>query len=250
MAGTIDVAGISLSRFWHCFGTERHRASLETVVGLLKASGTNVLPINTHQLDEARDRSALEHGFDGVSYDTLGEHVDTASYVKMLNINLRTSAGAAVDATKIAFEMTGERVLKLEVLNPSLRGSQDGEVVEAARILSAWDPSLIVLPLISNDLDTAKAAVDAGCPLLRVMGSDISSRAGITDSGVFEEICTLGVPVVLDGGIGEVEHLVRAAELGAAGALINSVLFDRDQAPVSVMEEFAAAADRIFGSDL
>ncbi|HEY5857750.1 MAG TPA: hypothetical protein VIW24_27865 [Aldersonia sp.] len=244
--GRIDVSGVSLERFWHCFGTERHQASLDVIVALLHASGTNVLPINTHRLDESRDPDALEHGFAGVSYAALGDRIDVTPYVKMLNINLRTSADAAVRAAKIAFEMTGEPVLKLEVLTPDLRASADADVVEAARQLMAWEPSLIVLPLLSCNVEAAGAAVDAGCPLLRIMGSPISSRAGITDEFAFAEITSLGAPVVLDGGIGKVSDLDRAVDLGAGGALVNSVLFDDGRPPAVVMEGFAGAARRAF----
>lgn len=244
---TIQLDNLSLSRLWHCFGTERHRVPMDLVLRLLDTSKTNVLPINTHRLDASRKRDALEHGFGGVTYDGLHGHRDLGAYVKMLNINLRTSPAAAVEAAKIAFGMTGERVLKLEVLEPRLRQSQDLAVVEAARILRSWEPSLVILPLLSTNPDAARAAVDAGCPLIRIMGSSIGSRAGIEDEPGFAEICSLPVPVVLDGGIGRPAHLERAFALGAQGALVNSVLFDDGREPVEVMSEFAETAIRVFG---
>ncbi len=244
---TIDVADLHLSRLWHCFGTERHRVPMGLIIRLLDASKTNVLPINTHRLGASRKRDALEHGFAGVTYDALQDQRDLSAYVKMLNINLRTSAAAAVEAAKIAYSMTGEPVLKLEVLEPRLRESQDFAVVEAARVLKFWEPGLIILPLLSTNPEAARAAVDAGCPLLRIMGSAIGSRAGITSEQRFAEICSLPVPVVLDGGIGRVAHLERSVTLGAQGVLINSVLFDDGRKPVDVMTEFAQAATRVFG---
>ena len=242
----ISLSGLALERFWHCFGTERHRAPLDLIVELLHTSGTNVLPINTHHLDNRRRRAALEHGFGGATYDALGERIDLSRYVKMLNVNLRTTADEAVQTAKIAVDMTGERVLKLEVLQPRLRHSRDDHVVEAARRLIAWEPALVVMPLISCCADTAKAAIDAGCPLLRVMGSPISSGQGIADEAAFAEICSSPIPVVLDGGIGKTTDVNRAAALGADGVLINSVLFDTGCGPVGVMAEFATAARRAF----
>ncbi|AGM04484.1 thiazole biosynthesis family protein [Amycolatopsis keratiniphila] len=242
----IEVAGLTMSRLWHCFGTERHRASLDTVIKLLKASGTNVLPINTHHLDAAGDRAALELGFAGVTYDTLGERIDAGRYVKMLNINLRTSADAAVEAAKTAVALTGEKVLKLEVLTPDLKASRDDQVIEAATRLMSWDPSLAVFPLLSCDLAAARAAADAGCGLLRVMGSNIGTGAGITDPITFGGICELPVPVVLDGGVGKPADLALAAKLGADGALVNSVLFDDGRPPETVMADFVAQARDTF----
>jgi len=246
VTGWIDVCGISFSRLWHCFGTEHHRCDLDTACALLTASGTNVLPINTHRLDGSRQRGALEHGFAGVEYDDLATRVDMSKYVKMLNINLRTSAEEAVRTAKAAVDMTGERILKLEVLAPGLRDSQDDEVVLAATRLLAWDPGLIVLPLLSTDINAAKQAIDAGCPLLRVMGSLIGSREGIVDRDAFEQICSMSVPVVLDGGIGAPQHISQAAECGAQGVLVNSVLFDTGPDPAAVMRQMRQAADNAF----
>ncbi|MFH0244288.1 hypothetical protein ACGRHY_18145 [Streptomyces sp. HK10] len=248
MVNRIHVAGLQLDHFWHCFGTERHRAELPLVLQMLKTSRTNVLPVNTHRLDATRDPDALEHGFAGATYAEIGRHVDLDGYVTMLNINLRTSTAAAVEAAKTAFDMTGERVLKLEVLDDRLRRSNDADVIAAARELMAWEPSLVVLPLLANDPESAKKAYDAGCPLLRVMGSAISSGTGIGDRAAFEEICALPVPVVLDGGIGEAAHIHTAAQSGAVGALVNSVLFDSGRDTIEVMKELRAAADAAFAA--
>jgi thiazole synthase len=242
----LEITGRAISRLWHCFGTERHRAPLDTVVSLLEVSGTNVLPINTHHLDASAERTALELGFAGTPYDALSARMDLSGYVKMLNINLRTTAADAVVAAKIAFELTGERVLKLEVLAPNLRSSRDEEVIEAAKRLMRWEPSLVVLPLLSCRLDSAKAAADVGCPLLRTMGSGIGSAGGIADPTTFGRICELPVPVVLDGGVGQPADLELAAKLGAEGALINSVLFDDGRAPEVVMAEYVARARDCF----
>jgi thiazole synthase len=244
---TIALDGMLLTPLWHCFGNERHLAGADTIVGLLAMSGTNVLPINTHRLGRERDRAALEHGFGGVAHDDLGAIMDLTPYVKLLNINLRTSVDAAVLTAQIAVEMTGERVIKLEVLDHTYRQSLDQPVLEAARRLLRWEPTLILLPLLSCSVAAGERAIQTGCKLLRVMGSPIGSRAGIAEPAVFEEICTLPVPVVLDGGVGHPCHLNDAAQLGAAGVLVNSVLFDDGRDPVEVMREYAETARRFLG---
>ncbi|WP_144943419.1 thiazole biosynthesis family protein [Kocuria salsicia] len=242
----LTVAGHRLGAFWHCFGTERHRASLETIIDLLQVSKTAVLPINTHRLDSRMDRDALEQGFSGVSYDQLASAYNVAPLTKMLNINLRTSADAAVEVAKLAFEMTQEPVLKLEVLTPDLRESSDDGVLEAAERLLEWNPELVVFPLLTSNPDSSRRAAAIGCPLVRVMGSAISSRKGIEDEDAFSEIVQIGLPVVLDGGIGSPEHIVRAAELGAQGVLVNSVLFDAAAGPVPTMATMRSAAEQVF----
>ena len=141
--------------------------------------------------------------------------------------------------------MTGERILKLEVLDDKLRQSNDQFVIDAAEELIEWNPDLIVLPLLSNNLESAKRAVSVGCPLLRVMGSPISSHNGIADRHTFEQLTALEVPVVLDGG-GKSEHIFEAANSGASGVLVNSVLFDSPRPPIEVMQAMRLAADQAF----
>ena len=54
------------------------------------------------------------------------------------------------------------------------------------------------------------------------------------DKETFKKICSLGVPVILDGGIKEINDAKEAYELGATGVLINSMLFT-DNNPIEKM---------------
>lgn len=214
-------------------------APLEVVINLLKESYTNVIPINTHRLDENKNHDYLEVGYAGVPYHVLSQHIDTTPYIKMLNINLQTSAEKAINKTKTAYSMTGFPIVKLEVLEPEHKYSNQDEIVKATKKLIEWDSTLMVCPLFDNEIITAKRLVDAGAPLLRVMGSGIGSCAGIKDIDTFHEICQLNVPVILDGGIGKIEDARAAMEAGATGILINSMLFQQAQDPASVMNKFS-----------
>lgn len=232
--------GLTFSPIWHCFGNYMHRASLETIQQLLDESGSNVLPINTHRLDAGAGRGMLQIGFAGVTYDELREErPGVEGMIKMLNINHQISADEAVARARRAVEITGERILKLEVLTHDLRHSCDEALVEAVWQLTAWDPSLMILPLHSSHLDTALTLVDMGCPVLRVMGSPIGSMAGILDPAAVEHICErTGVPVVLDGGIDSADTAEKAFSMGVRGVLVNSMLFGQDAPPPMVMREF------------
>lgn len=244
MAGletSFNAFGYTFTSLWHCFGNQRNLCPLPVASDLLKISGTNVLPINTHNLSKASGRNGLELGYAGVTYDTFAQHVDVSKYHRMLNINLQTTAKAAVDKTLMAFDLTGERLIKLEVLrSDNIDNSDQDGLVEAAATLRRSREELIVLPLCANDIDVAKRLIDLGCPLLRIMGSPIASRAGIGDPQMLERICALGTPVVVDGGIGTADHALQAIRLGARGCLINSMLFAGDAAPTDVMRCFVS----------
>ena len=239
------VAGFRMTRIWHCFGNYMHRVDIDTVLAMLSASRTNVLPINTHRLDGETGRKGLLIGFGGVQFDQLAERISMDDMVVMLNINHQTSARAAVEKTTLAHALTGERVVKLEVLNTDLRTSNNAELIEAVRQLREALPELILMPLLHNDYASAQTLVGLGCPLLRVMGSGIGDGQGIIDAQEFERICTLPVPVVLDGGVRDAADYEHAHRLGAAGCLVNSALFlDGGLSPEHRLAEFMSASKR------
>ena len=241
-----SVAQLSMTRIWHCFGNYMHKVNLDTVLNMLSASKTNVLPINTHQLTPTSGRSGLQIGFGGVLFDDVVAKINSNSMVFMLNINHQLSAQAAVEKTKLAYALTDERVVKLEVLNADMRTSNDAELIEAVKLLKAQLPALILMPLLSNDAQTAKTLVDLGCPLLRVMGSGIGDAQGILDPETFTRICNFPVPVVLDGGVRHAADLAHAMQLGAQGCLVNSALFAEGLKPEVELTNFLSEAQAIF----
>lgn len=243
-----NVAGLEMSRIWHCFGNYMHKVDLWTIQRMLNASGTNVLPINTHRLTPALGRDGLEVGFSGVTIDRLGEARSLAEFVLMLNINHQVSAAAAVAKTQLAHELTSETIVKLEVLNGDLRTSNDAQLIEAVRELRRTMPHLILMPLLSNNVDTARRLIDLGCPLLRVMGGAIGSGAGIVDREEFARVCALPVPVVLDGGVSQAADFAVAHAAGAQGCLINSALFSGAAPPDVVLSTFVRTCAPLLAS--
>jgi len=215
-----------------------HRVDLAQVIKMLAASETNVIPINTHHLDNQRNRDDLVIGFGDVTFDELASVKDISSYVLMVNVNHQTTAQAAVTKTLTAVEMTGVPTIKLEVLTDDLKKSNDSALISAVEMLRAQRPDLRIMPLHSNDPHVARDLISAGCPLLRVMGSPIGSGAGIPNEQLFEEICNMEVPVVLDGGVGDVSHYLSAMRLGAKGCLVNSMLFEQADEPAVVLGDF------------
>lgn len=236
--------GLSLATIWHCFGNYMHRVDLQQVLAMLDASGTNVIPVNTHKLDAAKRRGDLLIGFGNVTFDGLAAAKDISRYILMVNVNHQTAASTAVDKTLLAADLTGIETIKLEVLSEDLKNSNDAALVEAVQTLRARRPDLRIMPLHSNDPAVAKDLVEAGCPLLRVMGGSIGSGAGIIDEASFEACCRLGVPVVLDGGVGDADDYLAATRLGAAGCLVNSMLFERGREPDEVLGDFVETALR------
>ncbi len=244
---TFRASRFTFSRLWHCFGSPRASASLSEVIALLQASETTVLPINTHSLSSATGREGLEIGFAGVTLDEVSAVWDTSRMTAMLNINLQTSAQRVIDQARRAIDLSGLTVLKLEVLDDELRTSRDGELLAASEALLNEDPGLAICPLVSCSVSTVRQVRALGCPLARVMGAPIASGNGIEQPSVFQEICGLGIPVVLDGGVGSLEHIETGLALGASGVLINSMLFGQARPAVDIMKEVVSGLRRRFG---
>lgn len=78
-----------------------------------------------------------------------------------------------------------------------------------------------------NALDLARQMVDLGVP--RIMYTDVT-RDGALKGPNFEAtgelVRALDVPVVASGGVSEVEHLRRLAEIGCEGAIIGTALYE------------------------
>lgn len=227
-----------------------HVVDLSTVIRMLEISCENVLPINTHRLTEGSGSlEDLVVGFGDVTFHRLREHIDTTSLHIMLNINHRTTASKALSITRRAYELTGIRLVKLEVLTEDLRESNDLALIEVAERLKVEMPDLVVVPLLSSNPSVARDLVDVGCPMLRVMGSSIGMGGGVRDAQAFKACCAVDVPVILDGGVGGVEDFRQALALGAEGCLVNSMLFEDPRGPIESLTEFMHAATSILLED-
>lgn len=224
--------------FWHCYGTPDTPTVDEwTALRMLQTSRSWLLPINCHALQEKGP--LIGHG--DVTWKRFRRFQVAASAVPCLNVNLQTSAKAAAALTRVASKETGLDLIKLEVLTPDLLSSQDFEVIAAASELA--EDGFHVLPLISSDPEAAGVLADLGVPLIRVMGSPIGSGQGIQDPAAVREIVDLGIPVILDGGISSPEDAKQAIDLGCAGFLVNSCLFN-DGDPVRALATFRAELEQ------
>jgi thiazole synthase len=224
---TIDVGrGQRLNPFWHCFGAYATKIKYDDIVATLMASGTALFPLNTHRLE----KDGLVIGDGAVTWEQIRRLYFVDRLVPCLNINLQKTTADAVRVTRRAFAWSGVDLLKLEVLSDKdERVADDGQVVAAAAELAR--EGFRVMPLITANLDAAKQLVQEGVTVIRVQGSPIGTGEGINDPDTVREICQLGVPVVLDCGIGSAEHVREAFELGCQGFLVDWMLF-KDGDPV------------------
>ena len=231
---------------FHCFGAKpEHRVSAEVAVRMLEASKCQYLAVNTHTIDSVERGEDLPVGYADATLGTVTARLEPAHAITpVLNINHPVTAEEAVARARHAVELTGIRIIKLEVLDAALTLSVNAAVIEAARALIG--DGLEVWPLITADADAYRSCVDLGATMVRVMGSPIGARRGIDDAArraVAKILADDAVPVMLDGGIGSVDDIQEAVSLGFDSALVNSCLFTDGADPVAVLGRIRAAVD-------
>lgn len=212
------------SRLLHCFGTKNVNLTLDLAVNLIKESGTQFIAFYTHNIDNITKWEDLPLGFSTITLSQIEKEIELSKYTLLNNINHATSCSQAIERARKAAKISESNIIKLEVLTPDLKESNDDEVVKAAQTLK--DEGFEVVCLLSCNLETAKTLEEIGCSMLRMMGSPIGSHKGFEDEEtslkIFNEI---KIPVILEGGIGTPQHVVDAMRLGADGALVNASLF-------------------------
>ena len=188
----------------------------------LEASGTEMVTVAIRMT-----------GMDGSGPDAgILSAFDRTRYQLLPNTAGATSVRQAVFMAELAREALGNNWVKLEVIGdertlwPDVAGT-----VEATRILV--DEGFVVLPYTTTDLVTALRLEQAGAATVMPLGSMIGSGQGVQDwDGVRRIASRVGVPVVVDAGIGAPSDAVRAMEAGAAACLINTAISRSDDPPM------------------
>src|SRR5258705_5850140 len=135
------------------------------------------------------------------------------------------TAQDAVRTLRLARELLdGHRLVKLEVLGDaqSLYPNMP-ETLAAAKILVA--EGFEVMAYCSDDPILAKELEDIGCVAVMPLASLIGSGMGIINPWNLQIIIDrVGVPVLVDAGIGTASDAAIAMELGCDGVLMNTAI--------------------------
>jgi thiazole synthase len=203
--------------------------------------------VNTHNIEDVTRGEDLPLGYATATVGSVLRGFETGRLTPVLNINLPLNASEAVERAYKAIDLTGYRTVKLEVVTPDHHLTRNTEVLRATEILVRAD--LEVWPLITPDLEVFQALQELGCPLIRIMGSPIGSLRGISSEWL-PTICQILEEnesyVILDGGVGSVNHALKALSMGFQGVLVNSCLFCPGLDPVTELLKFRTSIEHGF----
>ncbi|OLE28772.1 MAG: thiazole synthase [Actinobacteria bacterium 13_1_20CM_3_71_11] len=187
-------------------------ASLTALEEAIVASGTELVTVALRRIDPAARGTGLLDVLDRCGVSVLP---NTAGCY---------TATDAVTVAHLAREAFGTDWVKLEVIGDERTLLPDAvELVAAAEKLVA--DGFTVLPYTSDDPVLARRLADLGCAAVMPAGAPIGSGLGISNPHHIALIReAVGVPVILDAGIGTASDAALAMELGCDGVLLASAV--------------------------
>jgi thiazole synthase len=152
------------------------------------------------------------------------DHIDRSKISLLPNTAGCYTAEDAVETARIARELLGTDLLKLEVIGDPRTLWPDTEgTLEAARILVK--EGFIVLPYCPDDPVTCQRLEDIGCAAVMPLAAPIGSGLGIRNPTSLQLIReAVRVPMIVDAGIGTASDAAIAMELGADAVLVNTAI--------------------------
>ncbi len=135
-----------------------------------------------------------------------------------------------------------DELVKLEVIgDPKTLFPDNTATVEAARRLVK--EGFTGLPYCSDDLITCKRLEEAGCLAVMPLAAPIGSGLGIRNPHNIRLILeNVGVPVIVDAGVGTASDAAIAMELGCTAVLMNTGIAGAKY-PVLMAEAMRLAVD-------
>jgi thiazole synthase len=190
-------------------GTGKY-ASLEETRAAIAASGAEMVTVALRRIDLTSKGP------------TVLDVIDRSRTVLLPNTAGCYTADEAVRTLHLARELGMDELVKLEVIgDPKTLFPDNAATVEAARRLVA--EGFQVLPYCGDDLVTCQRLADAGCLAVMPLAAPIGSGLGIRNPHNLRLILEhVGVPVIVDAGVGTASDAAIAMELGCTAVLMNT----------------------------
>lgn len=198
----------------HCrllVGVEQY--SDAALVGeVLDGAGADVF-ITTYDLEQTRSSLLLSD---------LDNAVDLDRFTWIGTTSFSHSAADAVQTARQLRSTLGLDIIKLDVRGESNLPDAEATIVAAKELLN---DGFSLLPFILPEIATARVLEGMGCSALRLMAAPVASYRGIVAPDELQAcIDAVGVPTVVEGGLGSPADVTRAFELGADAVLVNTMV--------------------------
>jgi thiazole synthase len=193
-------------------GTGKYKNLTETREALL-ASGAEIITVAVRRVNIENKNEPL-----------LQDYIDPKQFTYLPNTAGCFTSSEAVRTLRLARELGGWNLVKLEVLSdPKTLYPNMIETITAARelIKDGFD----VMAYTTDDPVLCKVLEEEGCVAIMPLGAPIGSGLGIQNKLNLQFIIEQSkVPVLVDAGVGTPSDATIAMELGAAGVLMNTAI--------------------------
>ena len=191
-------------------GTGKYK-SFEENRKALDESGAEMITVAVRRVDlSTRDAGSLL------------DHIPADEFQLLPNTAGCFTAKEAVTTAHLARELLETPLVKLEVIGDERTLFPDtAATLEAARILVA--DGFTVLPYVTDDPVACIQLEELGCAAVMPLGAPIGSGLGIRNPTNIRIILeSVGVPVIVDAGVGTASDAAIAMELGCTAVLMNT----------------------------
>jgi thiazole synthase len=193
-------------------GTGKY-ASNDAMVRAIEASGAEIVTVAVRRVDLDRRKE------EGVLY-----HLEPDRFFLLANTAGCYTADEAVRYARLARAAGFNEWVKLEVIGDQQTLLPDtAGLLEATRVLVA--EGFKVMAYTNDDLITALRLEDAGAVAVMPLASPIGSGLGMLNEHAIRTIKSrLGVPIIVDAGVGTASDACLTMEQGVDGILMNTAL--------------------------
>ena len=209
-------------------GTGKYKNLKETAKAV-KESGADMVTVAVRRVNILDKKKPI-----------LTEYLDPKKFIYLPNTAGCYSSNEALRTLRLAREMGGWKLVKLEVLGdkktlyPNMT-----ETLKSTKVLVKEGFKVMVYctdsPLLAKKLE------DVGASAIMPLASPIGSGLGIQKKiNILRIIKQSKVPVIIDAGIGTASDAVIAMEMGCDGVLINSAIANSKK-PILMAESFKNA---------
>lgn len=190
-------------------GTGKY-ASFGEMRDALAISGTDCVTVAVRRVDLTEDGASIL------------DFIDRERYTILPNTAFCFDAETALRTARLARELLGTELVKLEVLGDTQTLLPDPVDTLAACEQLAKE-GFQVMVYTSDDPRQAVRLAEAGAAAIMPAGSPIGSGQGVLNPNAVRIIQELvEVPVIVDAGVGTASDVALAMELGVDGVLLNS----------------------------
>ena len=191
-------------------GTGKY-GSTQQMLAAVEASGAQIVTVSLR-------RASLPGG------ESLQDALDPARYTYLPNTAGCYTAQEAVRTLKLARELGGWTLVKLEVIGDKTTLYPDVRQTLIAAEMLVKD-GFEVMAYTSDDPVVARDLEQCGCVAVMPLAAPIGSGLGIQNPLAIEAIvANARIPVLVDAGVGTASDAAIAMELGCAGVLLNTAI--------------------------